>query len=546
VDLRGHQLTLRQHYALLVFFMTAVAVGYVLWSDARSENQLFSDARHESELLASATAAEITADIDAAVTAFAAAAADPDVDTVLCWTPRIAVAQRTHRAVFTDGVKVCETEPEFAGAEQLARRVRQQGAVIVDADIGPDDDYVLAAAAPMASDPGSVIVSAVPVAHIAYILSAAAASTPGAKIVATGPSGVLASSSTSSSAVADTGQAEDAEQRLVASVGEAAGFVTFVEPLDIDGWQVVAGIDETVISDTRWARLRDDLIGVALVVLTAWAGLLLLNRFINRPVEQLVDALDAAAAGELVRASTAGPAELAKLAEHVNSFLDARDDVEQALADARERERARIARVLHDDPVQALVAVKYLLGQVHVDPADQALLADVVDNLDLTADTLRTLAIDIYPAEFGSDALETGEFGVALQTCAEDLCGRVGMTVDVDGSVGSDVPPKVMRLAYRNVREALRNVCRHAGAGSVTIRFASCAEGFEVSVSDDGVGMSRVDREGETLGLTLMRDSTRLAGGTFDVESARGDGTTVRFRYPLGPRTGTIADTARA
>jgi signal transduction histidine kinase len=84
---------------------------------------------------------------------------------------------------------------------------------------------------------------------------------------------------------------------------------------------------------------------------------------------------------------------------------------------------------------------------------------------------------------------------------------------------------------YRVVQEALTNVARHAGARSVSVRLACDEATVELRVHDDGIGLAAPLRA-EGLGLRGMRERAALLGGSVEVESQRGVGTTITARFP--------------
>ena len=107
-----------------------------------------------------------------------------------------------------------------------------------------------------------------------------------------------------------------------------------------------------------------------------------------------------------------------------------------------------------------------------------------------------------------------------------------------------DVPERLPRLAspielaaYRVVQEAIANVLRHAAASRLSLAARRDGDELAVWVIDDGRGFDRVlaagASPGEHLGLVSMRERAEFAGGSLDVDSAPGRGTTICLRIPL-------------
>lgn len=212
------------------------------------------------------------------------------------------------------------------------------------------------------------------------------------------------------------------------------------------------------------------------------------------------------------------------------------DLLQQAL-DASDTERRRIARDLHDGAVQDLIGVSYTLGAVlqeaavQATPAATAALRDAREGTQRSIRGLRTLLVDIYPPN-----LADGDLVGALQDLAAPYEAK-GIVATVTTTVTGDVGPTTSTLVYRVVREALSNVAKHAHAARVEVVLVDDpAGGVELRVTDDGIGFDTATLAGRRdeghLGLRLLRDLADHAGGTIEVRSVAGTGTTVVLRAP--------------
>jgi signal transduction histidine kinase len=113
-----------------------------------------------------------------------------------------------------------------------------------------------------------------------------------------------------------------------------------------------------------------------------------------------------------------------------------------------------------------------------------------------------------------------------------------GIDYQFEDSRALIAPVRTSVLIYRTAREALLNVRKHARAKHVQVQLRDVADGSLVRIVDDGVGYSPADIEERPghLGLVLMRERARAAGGWCRVESMPGGGTTVEFWVPVdGP-----------
>lgn len=212
----------------------------------------------------------------------------------------------------------------------------------------------------------------------------------------------------------------------------------------------------------------------------------------------------------------------------------------ERLVNAREEERRRVRRDLHDGlgPVLSgivlqLGAVKTLLGQ---DPDRAVTLVERLQGEAKTAVAdIRTLIYALRPPQLD----ELGLVG-ALREHAATLTTGGGVpgpdvltaTVQAPASM-PELPAAVEVAAYRIATEALTNVARHADARHCQVRL-TLTRGLELEVRDDGTGLPDGYRAG--VGLTSMRERAAELGGTCDIRPVTGGGTSVRARLPLLPR----------
>ena len=215
---------------------------------------------------------------------------------------------------------------------------------------------------------------------------------------------------------------------------------------------------------------------------------------------------------------------------------------ERLLANAIEassQERRRIASDLHDGVVQDLAGVAFGLAPI-ADDADRrgatreaSALADAIARLRQGVRDLRTLLVEIYPP-----SLESAGLQAALSDLLSPLeADGIATDLHVDGAAAAGSPEDP--LIYRVAREAISNVRSHAGAASVRVDVTRPATGTaRLVIADDGRGFGEQDRERRReeghVGLTLLEGLVHEAGGTLEVRSSPGHGTTVEFEVPTG------------
>lgn len=205
----------------------------------------------------------------------------------------------------------------------------------------------------------------------------------------------------------------------------------------------------------------------------------------------------------------------------------------------QERERARIARELHDELQQGLAAMAMRAAAARQrlrrpdSPTDRSLAGIGRIAADLIAAT-RRIVRDLRP-----QILEDLGLPAALEALAAQFTQELGIGCTVQAPVlGPETTARVAGVAqclYRVAQEALNNVAKHAGARSVRMELHTVGrDTLVLSIADDGVGMPRVPGEGGMhFGLLGMRERLRAVGGHLRVVSRTGEGTTLEATVPL-------------
>jgi signal transduction histidine kinase len=272
---------------------------------------------------------------------------------------------------------------------------------------------------------------------------------------------------------------------------------------------------------------------VALLWLAAlgWTFLWLLRRLL-RGVDRRAD-IDVALAGERV-ARVAAERALSDTHLALARLLAQRDS---ATDSAREGERQRIARDIHDDLGQNLLALKLDLQLLRAKaaPREAIHLARVESNLEVTIRSLRAIINDLRPA-----ALEAG-----LQTAMEwhlqefSRTSGIACRLVADDAAFAACPALALdALLYRVLQESLTNVARHAQATEVRIALGHDAAQLTFEVHDNGVGMRAGRAPG--CGLHGMRARVAAIGGRLAITSAPGAGTLLSLAIPLTQPLGEI------
>jgi two-component system NarL family sensor kinase len=201
---------------------------------------------------------------------------------------------------------------------------------------------------------------------------------------------------------------------------------------------------------------------------------------------------------------------------------------------AGDEERARIGRELHDSAAQSLGAVDLLLGAAAQGATDPALAERLRQIQRIAQDTLsevRVLSHHVYPR-----VLDDLGLVAALEWLARSTREQTGITAHAESNIVGEVPRPVAAVLYRVAQEAVRNVTKHSGARTLTLRLSHEGRSIALSVEDDGRGFDPELAMSTTsgLGLFTMRERAALVDGELHIESRAGAGARLVARIPLG------------
>ena len=225
-------------------------------------------------------------------------------------------------------------------------------------------------------------------------------------------------------------------------------------------------------------------------------------------------------------ARQAGPA------AHVVALRRALDASRAGLVTAREEERRRLRRDLHDGIGPTLAGLTLGLDTARARAADQPALTELLGKL--KAETQRAVT-DVRRIVYGLRPPALDDFGL-IGSLREEV-GRLQyeapaltVTLDAPDSEAPDLPAATEVACYRIVTEALTNITRHAMATKCTVRIRLDDQDLDVEVRDDGVGLPEGWRAG--VGITSMRERVTELGGDLVIEPALPHGTRINARLP--------------
>lgn len=287
---------------------------------------------------------------------------------------------------------------------------------------------------------------------------------------------------------------------------------------------------------------------LVLALLALWFG----ARQVVQPLQALEARAGSLASGDFaaIRAPVGGITEihnlqdaLVEMSAALQSAQDALHGYIGALTEGVETERRALARELHDDTLQALIALNQQVQMALLrttGEAERQALADLQGRVSETIASLRRAIGGLRPIY-----LEDLGLAAALSMLARETAAARGLDVTFEQEGLERRLPAATELAfYRITQEALNNAAHHAGAQRARVLLCFEAGAARLAVSDNGRGFTVPEdpnafaRLGH-FGLLGMRERADLAGAELRIESAPGRGTTVTVTAKDGPRQDT-------
>jgi signal transduction histidine kinase len=215
-----------------------------------------------------------------------------------------------------------------------------------------------------------------------------------------------------------------------------------------------------------------------------------------------------------------------------------------AITAAQEEERRRLARELHDDTIQALIALKQRVQLTQLaaprSAPESAALQEISTLTEQTIENLRRLTRALRPIYLEDLGLVT-----ALEMLARESGQAMNKPVEFQRQgIERRLDPVVELALYRMAQEALNNVTRHAQASHASLTVTYTPHGFILQVTDDGQGFAMPKSPAEFApsghyGLLGLHERAELIGATLKIESSPGQGTNLNISLPISIASGT-------
>jgi signal transduction histidine kinase len=221
-----------------------------------------------------------------------------------------------------------------------------------------------------------------------------------------------------------------------------------------------------------------------------------------------------------------------------NKHAKSPDALALRLEVAREEERARVARELHDELGQVLTSLKLEfmwlvdeLRRTEPRPGIQVVnkLQSLIGLIELSIQSVRQISSELRPALLDHLGLKE-----AIQWEATKFEARTGIRCRISLELKHEPRDRTRQLAlFRILQEALTNVARHAHAGAVRISLRERGRMLTLTVRDNGRGITKKELSSvESIGLLGMTERARLLGGRVTITGVAGRGTTVTVHVP--------------
>ncbi len=298
------------------------------------------------------------------------------------------------------------------------------------------------------------------------------------------------------------------------------------------------------------ATVRDTLLIMALFFIGAAAVTIWLSqRFLARPITQMLDGVRAITAGDLdVSVPVASNDELGELAASFNQMTDelnrrtrelAQTSAELQLKETQVKvaaleERQRLARELHDSVSQALYGIalgaRTAQTQLERDPAKLAEPLDYILSLaEAGLSEMRALIFELRPESLQNEGLVA-----ALTKQSDALRARYKLDVVTRFDPEPDIPLEAKEALYRIAQEAMHNVAKHAHATRVELSLQEKEGKLTLEIRDNGKGFDPSREFPGHLGMKSMPERAAQIGGTFRIESQPDAGTVITVDVPKG------------
>ena len=205
------------------------------------------------------------------------------------------------------------------------------------------------------------------------------------------------------------------------------------------------------------------------------------------------------------------------------------------LQKAREEERTKVAREIHDELGQALTALKMDLSLLRKKiPENDNSITEKIDSMykliDSTVQTVKKISTELRPG-----LLDDLGLSAAIEWQAEEFERRTGIRVNMDITQNDiKLDENLATSIFRIFQEALTNITRHARATKVTVHFKQKNKNLELLVQDNGIGITEEQiNHGQSFGIIGIQERTEFMGGQVNINGTPEKGTKIMLTVPI-------------
>jgi len=211
------------------------------------------------------------------------------------------------------------------------------------------------------------------------------------------------------------------------------------------------------------------------------------------------------------------------------------------LMNAQEKERARLARELHDDLSQSLALLSIQLHSIASSDGDKETFASQLGNITFQ---IERLSSDVHRISHQLHPAKLEQLG--LVSALRGFCREIGAAHEIkidfhDENVPPTLANDVSLCLYRVAQESLQNVVKHSGASNVTVDLGTSDGNLRLSIADNGAGFDTGQEDNrDGIGLISMKERLRVVDGRVKIDSTVGSGTKVVVTIPIERHLKTI------
>ncbi len=201
----------------------------------------------------------------------------------------------------------------------------------------------------------------------------------------------------------------------------------------------------------------------------------------------------------------------------------------RSILETEEKERARIARELHDGLSQLIVSAKLHVDAIDAPEDEKVFLNTAANLLNESLEEIRNISHDLMPGALLRLGLQK-----AMLESVEQLSGNTKIQIHTDLNLNKDPSEDIGLALFRIYQECLSNMIKYSGATHITIRLFEDRSGIILNMEDDGKGFdTRLVEASKGIGWDNIRFRVDLFKGSFEVKSSEGQGTRIEVRIPV-------------